>query len=349
MNEQTFANVRLNRGKVQLGILILCFLGLILLAQPSTHSQVGEQPQQRALATSSDGGTFIEIDHPLGVKGTHAWGINPQGDIVGSYDDEDNVRHGFLLHDGQFTTIDNPNGGHGPPGPGGVKQGTTLYDINALGDIVGRYINEDNIAHSFLSRHGVFYPVDVPDAQGTQADSINERGDIVGDYADSNFHVHGFLLHDGTYVTINAPHPGSGRGSGTHAFGINYKQEIVLFTEPSTTIAHSFVLRHGQLTPLNDPKGVGGTALQGINDNGVIVGDWFDGNNVDHGLVFCHGVFTTHDDPHAGTANGQGGGLKKINLRGDSVGWYTASNNIDHGFLFVPSDTERDNCSSSTN
>src|ERR1700736_6460957 len=45
MNRQTFANVRLNRGKLQSAILILsCFLGLILLAQPSTHSQVGGQP-----------------------------------------------------------------------------------------------------------------------------------------------------------------------------------------------------------------------------------------------------------------------------------------------------------------
>jgi hypothetical protein len=43
MNGQTFADFRLNRGKVQLGILLIsCFLGLILLAQPSTHSQSGE-------------------------------------------------------------------------------------------------------------------------------------------------------------------------------------------------------------------------------------------------------------------------------------------------------------------
>jgi hypothetical protein len=111
---------------------------------------------------------------------------------------------------------------------------------------------------------------------------------------------HGFLRHGDTYVTINAPHLGSGRYGGTHAFGINNKREIVLFANDD----HSFVLRHGRLTPLNDPKGVSATLLEGINDNGVIVGLWVDGNNVTHGLVFCDGVFTTHDDPHAGSADG---------------------------------------------
>jgi uncharacterized membrane protein len=258
--------------------------------------------------------------------------------------------HGFLLRDGKFTTIDNPNGGDGPPGPLG-NQGTTLYDINASGDIVGRYINSDNITHSFLFRHGVFDPVDDPDAgtatgQGTQADGINDKGDIVGDYTDGGFHNHGFLRrHDGPYVTINAPGPGSGRYSGAHAFGINNKREIVGIADEE--IDHGFVWRHGRLTPLNDPKGVSGTQLLGINDDDVIVGDYGDSNGVDHGLIFCNGVFTTVDDPHAGTAPGQGTQLNKINPRGAIAGFYTGSDNLDHGFLFKPSDTERSACSSS--
>src|SRR6202047_158346 len=131
MNGHRFVNVRLNWGKVQRAILILsCFLGLILLAQPRVHSQTGEQPQQGTLATSSDGGTasnsnprqialphwydanltttfsvshahqqlrtfkvpqvqasagdtFIEIKHPKGVRGTRAWSLDVQGDVIG--------------------------------------------------------------------------------------------------------------------------------------------------------------------------------------------------------------------------------------------------------------------------
>jgi hypothetical protein len=76
MNEQTFANVRLNRGKVQLAILILsCLLGLILVAQPSTHSQIGEQPQQGNLATSSIGVTASNRN-PLQIALLHWYDAN---------------------------------------------------------------------------------------------------------------------------------------------------------------------------------------------------------------------------------------------------------------------------------
>jgi hypothetical protein len=37
-------------------------------------------------------------------------GINPRGDIVGSYFDSADAVHGFLLHQGKYTTIDAPKG-----------------------------------------------------------------------------------------------------------------------------------------------------------------------------------------------------------------------------------------------
>ena len=69
MNRQTFAKVRLNRKKVQLVVLILaCFLGLV--AQPSTHSQGGDQPQPGTLATSSLGVT-VSNRNPLQIALLH--------------------------------------------------------------------------------------------------------------------------------------------------------------------------------------------------------------------------------------------------------------------------------------
>ncbi len=45
-----------------------------------------------------NGWQFFEIDYPAaGVRATQAFGINPQGDIVGLYTDKAGVTHGFLL------------------------------------------------------------------------------------------------------------------------------------------------------------------------------------------------------------------------------------------------------------
>ena len=91
----------------------------------------------------ASGSRFITIDDPKGVKGTFALGINPQGDIVGDYQDSTSTHHGFLLHRGHYTTIDDPKG---------VK-GTTAVGINPQGDIVGYYLNNTG-PHGFLLRHG---------------------------------------------------------------------------------------------------------------------------------------------------------------------------------------------------
>jgi hypothetical protein len=76
MNKQTFTKFGLNRGKVRMAILILsCFLGLIPLAQPSTHSQIGEQPQQGRQATSSIGVTASN-SNPLQIALLHWYDAN---------------------------------------------------------------------------------------------------------------------------------------------------------------------------------------------------------------------------------------------------------------------------------
>ena len=297
------------------------------IASPTRDLQV---PQVQASADD----TFIEINDPKGVRGTRAWSLDAEGDVIGSYDDAKQVRHGFFWHDGRFTTIDHPKAGHGRPGA--IPQGTTLYDINGFGDITGRYVNSHYEQHSFVLRAGRFTPIDDPASprgryHGTQADGINDAGDIVGDFNDEDFGVHGFVLHDGTYTTIDAPHAEHGLYVGTHAFGINDAGDIVLHTQPGQRIFEGYLLRDGRFKKINDPQGVGGTVVSGINAAGVIVGQWLDGNGVSHGMVYCKGIFTTHDDPNG--AGGLGTGLQKINADGDIAGWYTDAHNHDHGFL----------------
>jgi uncharacterized membrane protein len=93
-------------------------------------------------------GQFTTIDFPgavdtapTGDKG----GINFRGDIVSYYcafepcSLDNDSEHGFLLSNGEFTTIDFP-GGHATAG----------FGINARGDIVGPYNDASGNGHGFL-------------------------------------------------------------------------------------------------------------------------------------------------------------------------------------------------------
>ena len=80
---------------------------------------------------------------------------------------------------------------------------------------------------------------------------------------------------------------------------------------------------------LDDPSAAYGTYANGINDNGEVVGYFYDSNDVAHGFVESDGNYTQLDDPSAayGTyANG-------INDNGEVVGYFYDSNYVAHGFL----------------
>jgi len=92
------------------------------------------------------GGAFTPIDFP-GATFTRADGINRRGDIVGWYRTVGTTQcpvtsldcHGFLLSEGEFTSIDFPG-----------ATLTTSSGINARGDIVGRYVGADGRQHGYL-------------------------------------------------------------------------------------------------------------------------------------------------------------------------------------------------------
>src|SRR5260370_1062769 len=69
---------------------------------------------------------FTTIDVP-GASFTEAFGINPEGNIVGHYSNARGL-HGFLLSEGAFTTIDVPGASF-----------TKAFGINPEGNIVGGY------------------------------------------------------------------------------------------------------------------------------------------------------------------------------------------------------------------
>jgi probable HAF family extracellular repeat protein len=194
-------------------------------------------------------GVFTSIDVPGAAQtrgvtfefggglGTAAFGINNNGDIVGEYADENKVAHGFLLRDGQYTTIDAPDA---PQLPGTESMAVR---INSHGDIVGSV----NIAawresRGFLLKDGQYTTIEHPESAGyfgTVAVGLNDHGDVAGSFtgpSNSANDFHGFALVQGQYYRIDFP-----GAAYTETYNINNNQSIVGGYKGSDRRMHGYV------------------------------------------------------------------------------------------------------------
>jgi len=130
--------------------------------------------------------TYVHPDAGAGMLMTCAFGIGQGGQIVGHFVDGSGM-HGFLLNEGDFTTIDVPGG-----------KNADAQGINPKGEIVGYYTElytSPAKVHGFVvDKWGVFTQIDVPDAVRTWVRGNNPRGDLVGEYLDEFGRNHGFLM-----------------------------------------------------------------------------------------------------------------------------------------------------------
>jgi probable HAF family extracellular repeat protein len=148
-----------------------------------------------------DNGVVTPLDPTNGGFFSAALFVNANGAVVGySRTTPTDQRHGFIWRNGVFTTVDVPGAGPG---------GTRLQGINAEGDVVGFYSDEDRHLHGFVRHGDDFTKLDVPgsEVEGgfTFAQGINNYGQIVGYYARADGTDHGFVLSKKGYTTIDVP------------------------------------------------------------------------------------------------------------------------------------------------
>jgi uncharacterized membrane protein len=181
--------------------------------------------------------------------------------------------------------------------------------------------------------------VDVPNTGAVFTELIggpNLEGTSVGAWGDAAGNLHGFSLTAKGVFTPVVP-PGS---TFTSPNFINLQGVIVGAYLDSTTpvpVSHGFILIGGKYEVVDVP-GVAGTALSGINDLGVIVGNTCSdpacgntGNaNTTHGFVrSVNGTFTFFDPPGATSS-----APSVISLLGAIVGFYTNTvGELNHGYL----------------
>jgi len=279
-------------------------------------SGLGARADERTFA-------FTAVDFP-GAVFTTAWGINGQGEVVGSYRDVAGRLHGFVLSGETFRSIDFP---------GSVT--TDARGISPAGDVVGSYrrAGEPTLnAHGYLlTRQGEFLPADFPGHLNTILQRIAPDGTIVGCHHDTDLMgtMHGIVITGENTTALDMPasmHNGSTP---------DLSMIVGLYTEMETGRGRGYLLWSGDFLPFDVP-GSTFTAGWDINPRGDVVGVYRDAAGRFHGFVVdtsrqgaaSDWVFTSVDYPGAAATRAFG-----INAGGDVVGSYADATGRTHGFL----------------
>jgi hypothetical protein len=168
----------------------------------------------------------------------------------------------------------------------------------------------------------------VPNSLFTHFTARNNRGVSVGYYAlIGTVTMKGFMLDGSTFTSISFPKRGP---RGTFVNGVNKWKTTVGYYIDSNRLAHGFKrYSDGTFITLDYP-GASETHPTAINNNGVIVGSYYDGNGT-HGFIYQNGQWTTVDNV-VGLGNTS---LSGITDSGVAVGNWNFRENVpflyDHG------------------
>ena len=263
--------------------------------------------------------------------------INNAGQIVGSYDRSDGVRHGFLRQaNGSFVTID----------PAGSIL-TVAIGISDLGVIAGEWEEASGRFHGFTrSPGGTFSTVDFPGAVDTFLTGINDSGTIVGGYdlGDQTTAI-SFVFRQGVFTSFEDPAAASMQTLGN---GINDAGVISGFYTDAVGNTHGFARGvNGGFQNYDFPESTFTDATR-INNHRQVVGGTL-ANFPTRGYILTltdatsgqlsASQFLSFDYPDSGNSS-----LHGINDRGQLVGFYRVfGSNTLHGFVATLVEDEDNN------
>jgi uncharacterized membrane protein len=272
-----------------------------------------------ALTSASSGtnsGAFEPIEVP-GAIGTRAFGINPQGDIVGSFTDAAGT-HGYLLRKDVFTQIDYPGAAT-----------TEAFGINARGDVIGRYTRKGMPGiRGFLLQSGRYTDISIGNHLITLPTKIGASGEIVGCFHDMSglVDMYGYVQRGDDVSVFSLPSSVAPTGSAAMHNGVVRGGGLIVgLTNPAPGRTRGYVIAGDTLSYLDGP---GSTFTQAwdVNPSGVVVGN-YEASGRTHGFYYDDGAFVTLDVPGSTLTVARG-----INPRGDIVGVYNTATGA-HGFV----------------
>jgi probable HAF family extracellular repeat protein len=204
---------------------------------------------------------------------------------------------------------------------------TVASGINDAGQVSGYYAAGDGSTQSFTYQNGTVTPAPVVAGTSFQANGITGAGALVGTQTTSGT-VSTVPTAIGVLLT-----PGSTYLNGVSANGNNF----VGYVQGQSTVSGFFGSTNGPVNGVTlttfTVLGSTNTMANGVNNAGVIAGEYYDGSGDLHGFTAAVAdplsFTTTIDDPLAvfGTA------VTGINDNGDLTGFYVDGSDDTHGFV----------------
>jgi probable HAF family extracellular repeat protein len=193
--------------------------------------------------------------------------------------------------------------------PGAIY--TDATGISNSGVIVGTYRDDSNNVHAYKYESGVYTNVDYPGSAANYGMGIAAGGQVLGTYGMAvEGPYHAFILDHGTYTTFDFP------GMETDARMMNASGKIVgAFNAGGTTVPHGYLKDGDTFTQIDYPGSIG-TETWGINDAGVISGNYFDNTGI-HGFMYAGGVYTAINYPFSSLTR-----VTRTNNLNRTVGWH---------------------------
>ncbi len=207
--------------------------------------------------------TFTNENYPNSAQ-TQVTGINNEGKTVGFYITTANKNIGFQFQNGVYGAVGFPGELFNQLlGQNDHSQAAGYYSSNLAG-------SNPDVGYIYDESGAVFEAFRIPNSSGgVQATGINNTDEVCGFFIDSASVPHGWLEILGDFIVLNYPD-----STGTMALGLNNTGQVVGTYTDASGNTHGFVYHISSKSwqSIDDPDGVGTTIVNGINDNGVLVG-----------------------------------------------------------------------------